>query len=80
MRPAVDSIAAHPAVAVGRFDEVAHSEAWLTLGVPGSPYAVALDSQGTVLAKGTFNNLAQLESILASGERRREGIAEASHV
>lgn len=80
MRPAVDSIAAHPAVAVGRFDEVAHSEAWLALDVPGSPYAVALDSQGTVLAKGTFNNLAQLESILASGERRRGGIAEASRV
>lgn len=76
MRPAVDSIAAHPAVAVGRFDEVAHSEAWLALDVPGSPYAVALDSQGTVLAKGTFNNLAQLESILASGERRREPVAE----
>jgi hypothetical protein len=78
MRPAVDSIAAHPAVAVGRFDEVAHSDAWLALDVPGSPYAVALDSQGTVLAKGTFNNLAQLESILATGERRREGFAEAA--
>jgi hypothetical protein len=78
MRPAVDSIAAHPAVAVGRFDEVEHSEAWLALDVPGSPYAVALDSQGTVLAKGTFNNLAQLESILAAGERRRSGLAEAT--
>lgn len=76
MRPAVDSIAAHPAVAVGRFDEVEHSDAWLALDVPGSPYAVALDSQGTVLAKGTFNNLAQLESILAAGERRREGVTE----
>ncbi|MDQ2676534.1 MAG: hypothetical protein M3Y34_06965 [Actinomycetota bacterium] len=75
MRPAVDSIAAHPAVAVGRFDEVEDTEAWLALDVPGSPYAVALDSQGTVLAKGTFNNLAQLESILAAGERRR-GVAE----
>jgi hypothetical protein len=74
----VNSIAAHPAVAVGRFDEVEHSEAWLALDVPGSPYAVALDSQGTVLAKGTFNNLAQLESILAAGERRRSGLAEAT--
>jgi len=79
MRPAVDSIAAHPAVAVGRFDEIAERDAWLALDIPGSPYAVALDSQGTVLAKGTFNNLAQLESILASGERRRAGIAEAAH-
>jgi Methylamine utilisation protein MauE len=80
MRPAVDSIAAHPAVAVGRFDEVAHSEAWGALDVPGSPYAVALDSQGTVLAKGTFNNLAQLESILAAGERRRDGLTGAARV
>jgi hypothetical protein len=72
MRPAVDSIAAHPAVAVGRFDESAERDAWLALDVPGSPYAVALDGQGTVLAKGTFNNLAQLESILATGERRRD--------
>jgi hypothetical protein len=79
MRPAVDSIAAHPAVAVGRFDEVAQSDAWLALDVPGSPYAVALDSQGTVLAKGTFNNLAQLESILATGERRRGELAESVH-
>lgn len=80
MRPAVDSIASHPAVAVGRFDEVADSDTWVALDVPGSPYAVALDSQGTVLAKGTFNNLAQLESILAAGERRRDGLAEAARV
>ena len=79
LRPAVDSIAAHPAVAVGRFDEQANAEAWLSLDVPGSPYAVALDPDGTVLAKGTFNNLAQLESILAAGERRRESLAGAAH-
>lgn len=77
MRPAVDSIAAHPAVAVGRFDEQADSAAWLDLDVPGSPYAVALDTDGTVLAKGTFNNLSQLESILAAGERRRGSLTPA---
>jgi hypothetical protein len=80
MRPAVDSIAAHPAVAVGRFDESTEREAWLALDVPGSPYAVALDGQGTVLAKGTFNNLAQLESILATGERRRDELTLAARV
>lgn len=80
MRPAVDSIAAHPAVAVGRFDESTERDAWLALDVPGSPYAVALDGQGTVLAKGTFNNLAQLESILATGERRREELTVAARV
>jgi hypothetical protein len=30
-----------------------------------------MDLEGTVLAKGTFNNLAQLESIVATAERRR---------
>ena len=78
LRPVVDSIAAHPAVAVGRFDEHADSAAWLALDVPGSPYAVALDADGTVLAKGTFNNLAQLESILAAGERRRGSLTGAA--
>jgi hypothetical protein len=77
LRPAVDSIAAHPAVAVGRFDEQADAGEWLALDVPGSPYAVALDPDGTVLAKGTFNNLAQLESILAAGERRRGSLVSA---
>ena len=59
----MDSIAAHPAVAVGASStRHADAAAWLALDVPGSPYAVALDRDGTVLAKGTFNNLAQLES------------------
>jgi len=79
LRPAIDSIAGHPAVAVGRFDEQADAETWLALDVPGSPFAVALDPDGVVLAKGTFNNLAQLESILAAGERRRGPITEAGH-
>jgi hypothetical protein len=40
------------------------------MSIPGSPFAVAIDREGTVLAKGTFNNLAQLESVLATAERR----------
>jgi len=42
------------------------------LDVPGSPYAVALGRDGTVLAKGTFNSLAQLESVVATAMRRRQ--------
>ncbi len=30
-----------------------------------------MDTAGTVLAKGTFNNLAQLESVIATAERRQ---------
>jgi hypothetical protein len=75
MAPAIESVAKDPLVAVGVFDEAAEEELWRRLRVPGSPFAVALDERGTVLAKGTFNNLAQLESVLATAERRRsEGI------
>jgi hypothetical protein len=60
-----------PLVAVESFEEVADAAVWSVLGIPGSPFAIALDRDGTVLAKGTFNNLAQLESVLATAERRR---------
>ena len=57
------------------FDEVAHAQAWRELAIPGSPFAIAHEADGTVLAKGTFNNLAQLESVVATGERRRREAA-----
>jgi hypothetical protein len=70
LAPAIDSVAMDPRVAVARFDEAAESDLWRSLGIPGSPFALALGREGTVLAKGTFNNLAQLESVLATAERR----------
>lgn len=74
--PAIESVAAHPYVALATFDEVDDADAWRALGIPGSPYAVAVAPDGVVLAKGTFNNLAQLESILGAAERRAAGQAE----
>jgi hypothetical protein len=71
LEPAIATLASEPTVAVEAFEEVADSEVWSQLEIPGSPFAVALDRSGTVLAKGTFNNLAQLESVLAAAERRR---------
>ena len=69
--PAVEGLAREPWLAVETFDEVRHADAWALARVPGSPFAVALDPRtGTVLAKGTFNGLAQLESVLATAERR----------
>jgi hypothetical protein len=66
-----------PGLTVRVFDEVAEAAAWRSLEIPGSPFAIAHDAAGTVLAKGTFNNLAQLESVLATAERRRrEGAGE----
>jgi len=73
LAPAIDNVARDPRVAVGVFDEVAEAELWRSLGIPGSPFALALDREGTVLAKGTFNNLAQLESVLATADRRGQG-------
>ncbi|HKH22770.1 MAG TPA: MauE/DoxX family redox-associated membrane protein [Solirubrobacterales bacterium] len=70
LAPAIDNVAQDPRVLVARFDEVMEAELWRSLGIPGSPFALALDREGTVLAKGTFNNLAQLESVLATAERR----------
>ena len=71
LSPAIENVGKDPYVAVGVFDEVADAGLWRDLGIPGSPFAIALDGGGTVLAKGTFNNLAQLESVLATAERRR---------
>jgi hypothetical protein len=71
LKPQIDAFGAHPSVQLRSFDEVADHEAWADADVPGSPFAVALDQDGTVLAKGTFNTAAQLESVLAAAERRR---------
>jgi hypothetical protein len=74
LQPAIGSLARDPVLAVESFDEVGEAEVWGALQIPGSPFAIALDPSGTVLAKGTFNNLAQLESVLATAERRRAGL------
>jgi hypothetical protein len=70
LAPAIASLARDPHVEVLQLDEVRDSGHWERMGVPGSPYAVAIDRTGTVLAKGTFNSLGQLESVLAAAERR----------
>jgi hypothetical protein len=74
LEPAVAALGADPRVALRTFDEVRDADAWAVADVPGSPFAVALDADGTVLAKGTFNTGAQLESVLAAAERRRGAV------
>jgi hypothetical protein len=75
LEPAVEALARDPLLAVESFEEHGDAEIFSSLAVPGTPYAVALDLDGTVLAKGTFNNLAQLESVVATALRRRSGAA-----
>jgi methylamine dehydrogenase accessory protein MauD len=38
--------------------------------VPGTPYAVALDAMGVIRAKGTVNNLEQMEGLVDTARRR----------
>ncbi|MDP2711543.1 MAG: hypothetical protein Q8O56_10015, partial [Solirubrobacteraceae bacterium] len=52
------------------FDERADAAAWSLAAVPGAPFAVALDADGTVLAKGTVNTRAQLASVFAATRRQ----------
>jgi hypothetical protein len=70
LKPVIAAFARDPLVAVAVFDEVRDADVWRDLGIPGSPFAVALDRNGTVRAKGTFNTYGQLESILSTAERR----------
>lgn len=72
--PAVRHVADDPLVAVGIFDEVADAGVWAQAAVPGSPYAVAVDAGGVALSKGTFNGLAQLESVLATARTRSQEV------
>jgi hypothetical protein len=72
--PAIRAVGRDPLVELREFDEAAHADAWALADVPGSPFAVALGQDGTVLAKGTFNSGGQLESVVAAALRRRDGI------
>lgn len=70
LAPAVDSLRAEPSLAVEVFEEGVDSEVWEALDIPGAPYAIVLELDGRIGAKGTYNNLAQLESVIATAERR----------
>lgn len=71
LRPDVEAVGRHPVVELLVFDEVEDAWAWRAADVPGSPFAVVLGADGVVLAKGTFNSRAQLESVLGAAERRQ---------
>jgi hypothetical protein len=73
--PAVTHVAGDPLLAVRSFDEHEDREVWAQAAVPGSPYAVALSVEGVALAKGTFNSLGQLESVLATARLRERGLS-----
>lgn len=47
--------------------------------VPGTPYIIVLDDLGVVRAKGTVNNLEQMEGLVDTARRRLSGGAATSH-
>jgi hypothetical protein len=54
--------------------QVVHDpEAERLLDVPGTPFLVVLDELGIVRAKGTVNNLEQVEGLIDTAARRMEG-------
>ena len=69
LEPSLRLVGSDPEVEIELFDEEADATAWRDLAIPGSPYAVVLSADGDVLAKGTFNSLYQLESLLAHATR-----------
>jgi methylamine dehydrogenase accessory protein MauD len=55
---------------------VAAPDATRLYQIPGTPYAVFLDATGVVRAKGTVNNLEQMEGLADTAARRVKDIGE----
>jgi hypothetical protein len=75
LEPAIRLVGREPGVSLAVFDEQRDADVWHALGIPGSPFAVVMAGDGTVLATGTFNTLAQLEGLLAAAEREVAAVA-----
>jgi hypothetical protein len=71
LEPAVRLLARDPLLAVEVFDEHEETAAWESLAIPGSPYALVLGLDGTVLSQGTYNSARQLESLVATADARQ---------
>jgi hypothetical protein len=66
-----------PAAAAVRYSaQILHdADAERAWSVPGTPFAVVLDDAGVVRAKGTVNNLEQIEGLLDTARHRIEEAA-----
>lgn len=77
LAPAVTALRRDPLLAVEVFDERDDADVWRALAIPGSPHAIVLALDGTVLSQGTFNSARQLESLVATGEARQRELVRA---
>src|SRR5829696_8459028 len=66
LAPAVAALRQDPLLTVEVFDEHDDADVWQALGIPGSPYALVLSLDGTVLSQGTYNSARQLEALVAT--------------
>jgi methylamine dehydrogenase accessory protein MauD len=62
--------AAYPDGTAERVPVIADRSLAMSYRVPGTPYAVVLDALGVVRAKGTVNDLEQLEGLVETASRR----------
>jgi hypothetical protein len=79
LAPELNAFAKSPDLDVLFFNDVDDAATWAEARVPGSPYAIALDSRGVVRSKGTFSSVAQLEGILAAAEPRAASARRRDH-
>jgi hypothetical protein len=77
LEPAVTALQRDPLLAVEVFDEHDDADVWRAHAIPGSPYALVLGLDGTVLSQGTFNSARQLEALVAAGEARERELVRA---
>lgn len=77
LQPAVTALQRDPLLAVEVFDEHDDADVWRAHAIPGSPYALVLALDGTVLSQGTFNSARQLEALVAAGEARERELVRA---
>jgi hypothetical protein len=70
LAPAIPAAAAAMRVAPIVVHDPAVERAW---NVPGTPFVVVLDELGVVRAKGTVNNLEQIEGLIDTAVHRADG-------
>jgi hypothetical protein len=69
VKPSVPAAAASAQLAAQLVHDADAEQRW---NVPGTPFAVVMDRTGVVRAKGTVNNLEQLEGLVDTARRRIE--------
>lgn len=68
--PAMRRLVEEDDVVLRTFEAEREREVWESVDVPGAPYAIAVGTEGQVLAKGTINTERQLRGLVADAHSR----------